>query len=113
MTLLAFFLGAAGIWLVSRQLHTIPVLNRVILLAELGQTQTGGGMLEAMGTSTGKALQPGDVGLAETDLRPAGRASFNNRIIDVKSIGEFIDKGTPLRVVSVGRFAIEVEEAVS
>lgn len=114
MTLLAFFLGAGGIWLVSRQLHSIPVLNRVILKTELGQTPTGGiGMLEAMGTSTGKALEPGDVGLAETDLRPAGRASFNNRIIDVKSISEFIVKGTPLRVVSVGRFVIEVEESVS
>lgn len=114
MTLLAFFLGGGGIWLVSRQLHSIPILNRVILHAELGQSPAGGGgMLEAMGTGTGKALQPGDVGRSETDLRPAGRASFNNRIIDVKSIGEYIDKGTPLRVVTVGRFVIEVEKAVS
>jgi hypothetical protein len=31
--------------------------------------------------------------------------------VDVKSVGDYIDRGTRVRVVSVGRFAIEVEEA--
>jgi len=55
-------------------------------------------------------LRPGDQGVAETDLRPAGRAEFNGRLLDVKSSGGYIDKGTPIRIVSIGRFVTEVEE---
>ncbi|MCH6551570.1 MAG: hypothetical protein IH804_06100 [Planctomycetes bacterium] len=47
----------------------------------------------------------------KSPIRPAGRADFGGRLVDVKSIGSYIDQGTPIRVVSVGRFVIEVEEA--
>lgn len=114
-TLTAFLLAGAGIWIISRQMDTLPILNRVVLNTDLGQAQTtvtgGIGLLEAMGATTQRPLQPGDGGVAETDLRPSGKARFKDRIIDVKSIGEFISRGTQIRVVSVGRFAIEVEEA--
>jgi len=76
-----------------------------------GRSGEGGGMLEAMGAATSRALEPGEKGVAETDLRPAGKAKFNDRMIDVKSVSEFIERGTPVRVVSVGRFVIEVEDA--
>jgi membrane-bound ClpP family serine protease len=117
-TLLSFFAAGVAIWFISRQFHSIPMLNRVILNADLGTSSralagSGGSLLEAMARDTGKALAPGDEGVAQTDLRPAGRALFNERIIDVKSAGEFIEKGTRVRVVSVGRFVIEVEGADS
>ena len=53
----------------------------------------------------------GDTGVASTDLRPAGRGEFGGKLFDVKSVGSFIDAGSPIRVVSAGRFVIEVEEA--
>ena len=56
-------------------------------------------------------LQAGDLGIAETDLRPSGRADFNGRLVDVKSVGAYIERGTRLRVASVGPFGIEVEDA--
>jgi membrane-bound serine protease (ClpP class) len=107
---------AAGIasWLLFRQIETLPVLGRFILKAQVGQPQggaTGGpGLLEAIGGGE-QPLETGSVGVAETDLRPAGRADIDGRLVDVKSVGAYIDRGTRVRVVSVGRFVIEVEEA--
>jgi len=58
-------------------------------------------------------LHVGDAGVAETDLRPSGRAIFHGRLYDVQSSGGYIARGMPLAVASVGRFTIEVEEAGS
>jgi len=55
----------------------------------------------------------GDVGVAVTDLRPAGRGRFDEVLTDVQSPGRFIDAGTPIRVVAVGRYVIDVEVADS
>ncbi|UCD76520.1 MAG: ATP-dependent Clp protease proteolytic subunit [Phycisphaerales bacterium] len=111
--LTALFAAGVGLWFLSRYVPTIPVINRVILRAEVSERQAiGVGLLEAMGTAQ-RALEPGDEGVAATDLRPAGRAEIGGRMVDVKSVGEFIDKGTPIRVVSVGRFVIEVEETLT
>lgn len=111
VTLLSVFGAGIIIWFLSRWVHSMPLLNRIILTTELGERDAAGpGLLAAMGAAQ-RALSPGDTGVAETDLRPAGRANFEGRLVDVKSVGTYIDKGTPVRVVSVGRFVIEVEEA--
>ncbi|MHC4219561.1 MAG: NfeD family protein [Planctomycetota bacterium] len=105
---------AAGIaaWLLFRQIETLPLLGRFILKAEVSEAGgEGPGMLEAIGGTAERPLEAGSTGVAETDLRPAGRANFDGRLVDVKSIGDYIDRGTRVRVVTVGRFAIEVEEA--
>lgn len=113
-TLAALFVAGVVIWFVSKQVHTLPVINRLILHAELRDSAPASpSMLQAMGAAAGSGLAVGDVGRAETDLRPAGRASFNSRLVDVKSISSYIDKGTAIRIVSVGSFVIEVEEAGS
>ena len=115
VTLTSVFVAGIGIWFLSRQLHSFPVLNRLILHAEVGDgshSATGPttSVLAAMGPPP-RTLSQGDVGVAETDLRPAGRAIFDGRLPDVKSNGGYIEKGTSVRIVSVGRFVIEVEEA--
>lgn len=43
----------------------------------------------------------GETGLAETDLRMAGKARIAGKLVDVVSESEYIDKGTPLRVLQV------------
>lgn len=126
-TFTAVFVSGVAMWFISRQLHSFPIINRLILHTELKDPDAdamavagtaGGasvGLLEAMGPrrESQRALQQGDLGVAETDLRPAGRAMFNGRMIDVKSVGNYIAKGTPVRILSVGRFVIEVEEQSS
>ncbi|MHC4446636.1 MAG: NfeD family protein [Planctomycetota bacterium] len=122
--LTAIFAAGIAIWLISKNLNAWPLLNRIVLRAEIGGAGPVGGRAaggaaaaeagprETMGAGL-TGLRPGDVGVAETDLRPAGRANFDGRLVDVKSIGSYIEQGTPIRVATVGRFVIEVEEAAS
>lgn len=100
------------IWLLSRQFHSVNVLDKVILKSELGAKQTtaaGAAVLEAVDRQDGELLV-GELGVAHTGLRPAGRAAFGHRIVDVQSLGGFIEKGTPVRIVSIDKYVIEVEE---
>ena len=51
--------------------------------------------LEAQGAKTG------DIGMALTFLRPSGKAEIKNEIFDVITEGEFIEKGTPVKVLEI------------
>ncbi|MEM7230408.1 MAG: NfeD family protein, partial [Planctomycetota bacterium] len=109
-TLTGLFAGGIGMWLASKWFHQFPLFRRFILTA--GTDHTGGvgsvGIVESL-TVPQRALDDGDEGIASTDLRPSGRATFDGRLVDVQSVGSFIEKGTAVRVVRVGRFIIEVE----
>ncbi|NNF44070.1 MAG: hypothetical protein HKO59_04745 [Phycisphaerales bacterium] len=113
-TFTALFAAGVGAWVVSRQIHSLPVLDKLILKTEVGARTTGaaGGLLSAMGDPP-RTLELGVQGIAITDLRPAGRAEIDGRIVDVQSVGSYIEKGRPVRVTSVGRYVIEVEESHS
>ena len=113
-TLTALFAAGIASWFLFRNMENFPLLGRIILKTELGRhapdAADGRGLLESIGPAR-LPLQIGDLGIAETDLRPAGRADFGGRLLDVKSVGDYVDKGARLRVVSVGPFVIEVEDA--
>ena len=47
------------------------------------------------------AVAAGDIGLAATTLRPAGKATFGDHFLDVVSDGGYIDHGTEVEVVRV------------
>jgi len=53
----------------------------------------------------------GDMGVASSDLRPAGKAIFGDDLADVVTEGDFIEKGTAVRVVAVEGPRIVVERA--
>jgi membrane-bound serine protease (ClpP class) len=118
-TLTAIFVSGVGMWLISRQIHSFPVINRLILHTELRSEAApppteSRGLLQAMAGGSGAAAAApalGEIGRAETDLRPAGRATFHGRLFDVQSTGDYIARGSQVRTVSVGRYVIEVEEA--
>ncbi len=57
----------------------------------------------------GRPELEGAVGVALTHLRPAGIALINDERIDVVSVGAFIRKDEPLRVVKVEGMKIIVE----
>ena len=111
-TLTAMLAAGVAVWLIFRQVESIPLLGHLILKTEIAETAgeaSEPGLLEAIGPGD-RSLEAGAVGVAGTDLRPAGRADFDGRLVDVKSIGDYIDRGKRVRIVSVGRFVIEVEE---
>ena len=114
--LTALFLAIVGVWLMSRYLRSFPIISRLALDAELttpsSRTAPGGGLLAAMGSAQ-RALEEGEIGVAATDLRPSGRGSFAGRIVDVQAPGQFVERGSKIRVTAVDRYVIEVEEAQS
>jgi membrane-bound serine protease (ClpP class) len=112
----ALFAAGVGMWLLSRHVHSFPLINRLMLKTEVGGAAGDApppvGILEAMGPAR-DALDVGAEGIAATDLRPAGRGEFDGRMVDVQSPGRYIDRGSRIRVISVGRYVIEVEEIAS
>ncbi|MCD4785241.1 MAG: hypothetical protein K8T10_15600 [Candidatus Eremiobacteraeota bacterium] len=52
----------------------------------------------------------GAMGVAYTDLRPAGIAMINEEKVDVTTDGSYIKKDSPIRVIKVKGFRIVVEE---
>jgi membrane-bound ClpP family serine protease len=107
-TLTAFFVAGIGVWLLARHLESFPLLDRIVLRAQVGD-EAGRGILASM-QAPPQRLEPGTVGSAATDLRPAGRGRFGASLVDVQSGGAYVPQGAPIRVVSADRFQIIVEE---
>ena len=58
----------------------------------------------------GLELKPGDEGTALTRLALIGNAEFNERIIEVRSSGEFIDEKSRIRVERILNGVVMVEK---
>jgi membrane-bound serine protease (ClpP class) len=110
-TVVSVFAAAIGMWLISRQLESLPFMKRLVLTAEIGTPggDSGVGLLEAM-AATGRVLQVGDQGMAATDLRPVGRAVFDGRLVEVQSAAGYVDKGSAVVIVGIDQSSIAVEE---
>ncbi|MDP6380168.1 MAG: NfeD family protein, partial [Phycisphaerae bacterium] len=46
-------------------------------------------------------VEVGEEGTASSTLRPAGKAKFGERLIDVVTEGDFIDAGARVRIIEV------------
>ncbi len=55
------------------------------------------------------SVSAGDTGIAKTTLRPAGKATFGDHVVDVMSDGTFIDSGANIRVVNIEGMKVIVE----
>ena len=52
----------------------------------------------------------GKTGIAKTTLRPSGTAIFDDELVDVVTLGEFIEAGTKIIVTSVEGMRVIVKE---
>jgi membrane-bound serine protease (ClpP class) len=105
MIFVAMTLIAIGGVAITKRIGRIPFFNQIVLTppVDLGSSDP------KKGNSTWSKPEPaahpivsiGDWGEAVTVLRPAGRARFASRSVDVISDGEFIDPGTRIRVVRI------------
>ena len=48
-----------------------------------------------------KGAEVGDIGIALTSLRPSGKAKFKGESFDVITEGEFMEKGTPVKISEI------------
>jgi membrane-bound serine protease (ClpP class) len=88
----------------------------VVALRFLPKTRAGRGLVLASATRQGEGYVSAPIelellgvdGVAATDLRPGGKAELNGRRIDVLTDGEFIERGSPVRVVqaNAGRVVV-------
>ncbi len=91
-------------WL-AKKMGSIPVLNRMILVPH---TEGGSSPSVVKGKLAGKptpvphpVVSVGDWGIAQSVLRPAGRARFGRDSLDVVSEGSYIDPGQQVRVIEI------------
>ncbi len=87
-----------------RYLPNVPFLNRYFLPA----TVEGGSGVVA--EETGHESRAGWTGVAETDLRPAGKAVFDGKLVDVTAESCFVKEGASLRIVSEDGMRVVVKE---
>ncbi|MCU0962878.1 MAG: peptidase [Pirellulaceae bacterium] len=97
-------------WL-SRVLGTVPVLQRLILRAPSADgDQEGATHAAPLAPVRDFGVSPGDRGIAESPLRPAGRAVFGTVYLDVVSDGSYIDRGRRVQVVEIHGNRVLVRE---
>jgi membrane-bound serine protease (ClpP class) len=100
-----------GVVALSRYLGAFPILNRLILRTPSDDEE------EAVDTD-GKPLPPvgryaaavGDWGVAESPLRPAGKAIFGEEYLDVVTDGSFVERGAQVRIIEISGNRIVVRE---
>lgn len=103
MLLAAVVTSGVLIYFLTKHLGSLPVVNRLVL-----KDEPVGGTLAAMLSENEHPLM-GLQGRAMTDLRPAGRAEIDGRMIDVVSELGYIPAGTTVRVVTATQIRIGVE----
>lgn len=97
---IAVILSAFIMALIARYLPSLPLFRRIVL----AQTSPLGPALDRPLTEQCPTpLQVGETGIARSILRPAGKAEFSGRIVDVTTEAEFLDPGTAVRIVRIAR----------
>ena len=56
-----------------------------------------------------EGLAPGQEGIALSALRPAGKGEVANRVFEVRTNGEYVDRGTRFRIIKIALNQIIVE----
>ena len=95
-------------YFVSRKFGTLPMLNKLVLTNEapVDQVSLLGAMAPAKPEST---LQVGAVGVAETPLRPSGKARFGDELVDVVCDIGIAVRGDQVRVIESNEFRTAIE----
>ena len=99
--LLALIAGAV----LARYLPRTSFYQRIVL------SSTVHGDPAIVGVAHASSIQLGQNGIAQSMLRPSGKAEFGGHTVDVITQGEFIDPGLPVRVVAVDGMRVVVEKA--
>lgn len=106
----AFVIGAIG---VSHYFGTVPVVGwlKLELPPAIDDDEIDAdGKPRATAGQNRFPVGVGDWGVAESPLRPAGKAIFGDAYLDVVADGSFVDKGKQVRVIQISGNRIVVRE---
>src|SRR5262249_23729947 len=109
-------LALLSFYFLSRYLYLTPGFHRLQLAPATGITKAAGAgqpgrqpdVRDVMDRPAADAVFIGAIGLAESGLRPAGRARFGEHLVAVVSDGGFIDKGREVSVREISGTRIVV-----
>ncbi len=107
MVLLSFVSAGMVIYFISRNLSSLPGMSRMVLKPGADE-EVEMSPFEAMAPAA-VAFGVGEEGVALTPLRPAGKAQFGERVLDVSSAIGYVDGGTRVKIVSADGFQTLVE----
>ncbi len=87
-------------------LDTIPGLNRFRLAAPEGEPVAAVGAVEINRLVHKEAAftsrnQVGELGVAESDLRPSGKVMIDGGLLDVVTEGDYVSAGTPVEIIKI------------
>ncbi len=105
----AFIIAA---YFITSKLGSIPILSSLALNPPTAHASAGdpGEAMAESAVPFAIQLNVGDIGVADSYLRPAGRAKFGDEFFDVVSDGSLVDAGQQVRVISVAGNLITVRE---
>ena len=95
----------------TRHFGSIPIFSSLVLRAPAAADTLAD-------ASTGKPLPParrflvavGDQGVAESPLRPAGKACFGDEFVDVVTDGSYVERGRTVRIIEISGNRVMVRE---
>jgi membrane-bound serine protease (ClpP class) len=104
-TVSGLVLGAILVWFASRWFGETALVRRAVLSAAVADPHAA--------PTRGEVPLPriGTRGVADTDLRPSGRASFGDLVFDAQSTGAYVQRGANVVVVAHNGPSVVVEEA--
>ncbi len=108
-----FFLAA---YFLSQRFGSLPVFNKMVLRPPDPVYGFRDDLIDAANAPARAplenlpAVQVGDVGVAQSSLRPAGKARFGTQIIEVATDGDFIPQGRRVKVIEQSGGRIIVRE---
>jgi len=111
----AAFMAVAA--LLSRHFGSLPLFNRLVLepaapagTARVATTADAGKPAPVLAPDNLFGVDVGDWGVAVSPLRPAGKARFGDRYLDVLTDGDFVERGRQVRIIEIQGSRIVVRD---
>ncbi len=109
--LLSLVTAGVVMWLILKNMKSIPILDRLMLSGATGVSAdpSGHSLLSVIAPHADDIARVGDRGMTTTPLRPSGQADIEGELMTVYAGIGYIEPGTAVRVTSVQPMRIEVE----